>query len=181
MTKQEIEIAYNKAAATPSDINQHLPKLKEYADKCDHVTEMGVRGVVSTWAFLNSNAKKVIAIDIFDVWTPEVKKLKFICGDTTKIEIEQTDFLFIDTLHTYLQLKTELELHAKNVRKYIGFHDTQIFGNNGEDGKEGLMKAINEFLVRNIEWEMDYTTNINNGLTIIKRKTFDETDINFSC
>ena len=32
---------------------------------------------------------------------------------------EKTDLLFIDTLHTYTQLTKELELHSKNVNKYM--------------------------------------------------------------
>ncbi len=42
---------YNNLCNEKSDINEHLPTLKRYAEKCDHITEMGVRSVVSTWAF----------------------------------------------------------------------------------------------------------------------------------
>lgn len=166
----ELENKYQELCNTPSDIFKHLPKLREYADKCDHITEMGVRGCVSLYAFLSSSASKVVAIDIFDVWTPEVEKLTFICADDLKIEIENTDFLFIDTAHNYIQLEQELALHAKNVNKYIGFHDTDIFGINGDDGGKGLMYAIEEFLIENPNWGIVYKTDINNGLTIIERK-----------
>lgn len=166
----EIEKRYQELCVTKSDINEHLPKLREYADKCDHITEMGVRGCVSLYAFLSSKASKVVAIDIFDVWTPDIDKLTFICADDLKIEIEKTDFLFIDTAHNYKQLIQELNLHAKNVNKYIGFHDTFIFGVNGDDGGKGLLNAIDEFLKDNTEWFRDYHTDINNGLTIIQRK-----------
>jgi len=36
----------------PSDINEHLPALREYASKCGTVAELGVRTKVSTYAFL---------------------------------------------------------------------------------------------------------------------------------
>lgn len=111
-----IEELYNKNCITPSDINEHLPKLKEYYDKCDHVTEMGVRGCVSLSAALHSKAKKVVAIDILQVWVPESDKLQFIHGSTLEVAIEPTDFLFIDTYHTYSQLAQELELHHNNVK-----------------------------------------------------------------
>ncbi len=169
MTTQEIENQYQVNANTTSDINYHLPKLREYADKCDHVTEIGVRGCVSLFAFLASNAKKVVAIDILNVATPDVEKLQFICESSLDIEIENTDFLFIDSLHTYDQLKQELNLHAKNVNKYIGFHDTTMFGLNGEDGGKGLVQAITEFRFENPEWQFEYSTILNNGLTILKR------------
>ena len=122
-----MEEKYKELCNTPSDINQHLPKLREYADQCEHITEMGVRGCVSLYAFLVSKAKKVIAIDILDVWTPEVDKLTFICANDLEIEIEQTDFLFIDTYHNYDQLKAELKLHGNKAKKYLGFHDTTSF------------------------------------------------------
>jgi hypothetical protein len=166
----EIEKRYQELCNTPSDIFKHLPKLREYADKCNHITEMGVRGCVSLYAFLSSKASRVVAIDIFNVWTPEVEKLKFICADDLTIEIENTDFLFIDTAHNAKQLRQELALHANNVNKYIGFHDTDYFGINGDDGGEGLMFAINEFLEENKEWSIVYQTEINNGLLIIEKK-----------
>lgn len=153
----------------PSDIYLHLPKLREYAEQCDHITEMGVRGVVSTWAFLSSKASKVVAIDILNVAIPDVEKLQFICANDLEVEIEKTDLLFIDTAHNYKQLIHELNLHAKNVNKYIAFHDTFIFGINGDDGGKGLLFAINEFLSNNTEWVKDYHTDKNNGLTVIKR------------
>ena len=169
LSEEEIELNYQYAKNTPSDINQHLPKLREYAEQCDHITEMGVRGVVSTWAFIASKASKVVAIDILNVAVPDVEKLQFICADDLTIEIEETDFLFIDTAHNYNQCIQELNLHGNKARKFIGFHDVGIFGKNGDDGGRGLMFAINEFLFYNKHWKMDYITDVNNGLAILKR------------
>lgn len=165
----EIENRYKELCDTPSDINQHLPKLREYADLCDHVTEFGVRGCVSLYAFLSSKASKVVAVDIFDVWTPKVDKLTFICADDLTIEIEETDMLFIDTKHNYIQLSKELSLHAGKVNKFIAFHDTNIFGHHGDDGGKGLLYAIDEFLIANPAWEIDYRSEENNGLIILKK------------
>ena len=36
----------------PSDIYQHLPILAQFTQNCDSVAELGVRGLVSSWAFL---------------------------------------------------------------------------------------------------------------------------------
>ena len=62
MTLQKI---YDTFCAKKSDINEHLPVLKKYADHCDHITEMGVRSVVSTFAFILAKPKKLISIDLF--------------------------------------------------------------------------------------------------------------------
>ena len=43
----------------------------------------------------------------------------FHVADTRKIEIEETDLLFIDTEHNYEQIQKELELHGNKARKFI--------------------------------------------------------------
>ena len=40
-------------------------------------------------------------------------------ADVLKIEIEETDLLFIDTYHAYQQIKGEFELHGNKAKKYI--------------------------------------------------------------
>lgn len=169
MTKEQIEQHYQLLCQTPSDINEHLPKLREYAEQCDHITELGVRGCVSLFAFLASKASKVVAVDILNVATPDVEKLEFICADDLEIDIEPTDFLFIDTLHNYNHCIQELRKHSKNVKKFIGFHDTYIFGKHGDDGGKGLLFALREFFEGNIYWKQVYHTDNNNGLTIYER------------
>ena len=52
----------------PNDINEHLPTLYSYATECESILETGVRGCVSSWAFINgllnnnSSNKKITAI-----------------------------------------------------------------------------------------------------------------------
>lgn len=190
MNKEQIKANYELAKNTQSDIFEHLPTLYDLAKECNHITEIGVRNVVSTWAFMLRDPQTLIGIDIHDNGNIiEAKniypKWKFIKGDSTKIEIEETDLLFIDTLHIYSQLKKELELHAKNVRKYIALHDTFTYGNVDEptswqtpeimenykiENKTGLKPAIEEFLELNKDWYLYKEYINNNGLTILKRK-----------
>jgi len=190
-----IESFYNSLSAHPSDINEHLPTLKKYAEKCDHVTEMGVRYVVSTIALVCGKPKTLISIDLFHPshygdmgrlnLVQEYSKnnnidFKFVLGNTLEIDIEPTDLLFIDTLHKYGQLKKELERHAKNVKKYIVFHDTTTFEYKDEgeyyetDGlsneKVGLWPAIQEFIEANPEWSILERFTNNNGLTILHKQ-----------
>ena len=184
---------YKLHCNTPSDIHEHLPVIKKYAEKCDHITEMGVRWVVSTWAFLMGQPKKMIAIDYEhpkDIEVPngepgeagiklsiaeqDAKRIgidfEFQQADTREIEIEPTDLLFIDTEHNYDQLKAELEIHPKNAKKYMMFHDTVSFGRKGMDGKDkGLMDAIEEFLKDNSEWKIEKHYENNNGLLVLER------------
>lgn len=160
---------FRELCEIPSDINEHLMVLKEYADRCEHVTEFGVRGGVSLHAFLASNARKVVAYDIANVETPDCEKLTFICADVLTVDIEPTDMLFIDTRHTYAQLQAELSLHSPKVRRFVAMHDTTTFGNTGEDGGRGLAQAIGEWLISDQNWTCAYATDRNNGLTILAR------------
>jgi hypothetical protein len=79
--------------------------------------------------------------------------------------------LFIDTLHTYNQLKQELTLHGNKAQKYIAFHDTYTFGLRGEDNvdKKGLMTAIIEFMTENPHWKFKIHKTNNNGFTVLER------------
>ena len=182
-----IDNVYGHLCVTPSDINEHLPTLKRYAEEVEHVTEMGVRWIVSTWAFLSGKPKKLISIDIkhpnkFGANLSVVEKaakesnidFSFIEGSTLEMQIEKTDLLFIDTLHTYTQLTKELELHSKNVNRYIALHDTTTFSLKDEQpqqsSKVGLKLAISEFLEKNKDWKMIEEYINNNGLTILERK-----------
>lgn len=202
----DIEQYYSVLCNTPSDINEHLPTLKRYASECDHVTEMGVRSVVSTYSFAVAKPKKLICIDLHhpkewdNIWKSYGRSdmpsganrivdienycrdnniyFSFVIGDTTRIEIEETDLLFIDTLHSYTQLKTELSLHSHKVKKYIILHDTESYkytdedsgkiGTNSKD-KIGLLPALEEFLESNSNWKIHEIFVNCNGLTVLKR------------
>jgi hypothetical protein len=186
-----LEQIYQNLTITPSDINEHLPTLKKYSEECEHITEMGVRWIVSTYAFLMGNPKKLISIDIQhpNTWGTNFNHVKafaleknidfgFILGNTLEIDIEETDLLFIDTWHAYKQLKGELEKHHSKVKKYIILHDTSNFEFTDEDSYEiwgwkgdnkGLWPAIEEFIQTNPEWNIHERYTNNNGLTILKR------------
>jgi len=194
----QLEQIYNEKCKSGSDINEHLPTLKKYSEECDHITEMGVRGAVSTYAFMMGKPKKLIGIDIESVerWGGDLNILKkvakenniefeFILSDSVKIEIEETDLLFIDTEHNYLQLKTELIKHGNKAKKYLIFHDTVTFGyrdsnayghyvnleviDKDDNTKQGLIPAIEEFIKNNPHWTIYEHYKNNNGLMILKR------------
>ena len=172
---------YQELCITPSDINVHLPVLKEYTAQCSHVTEFGVRDCVSTYAFIEGRPTVLKCYDYIHhenmidargyALTVDVD-IEFIIGSTLEVEIAPTDFLFIDTKHNYLQLNAELLRHADKAKKFIGFHDVVTFGLKNEfeeAGKQGLTPAIFEFLQRDKNWQVDYYSYECNGLLILKR------------
>ena len=164
---------FNFSKYEESDINQHIEIMHKYANECEHITEFGVRTGVSTWAWLASRAKTVRCFDIQNVSNnlkfhyesaKETKKdFTFTCVDTAadKLDIEETDLLFIDTNHTYEQCSKELKIHGHKVRKYLVFHDTTLCPD--------LNKAIDEFLKDNLNWKVKEIFTHNNGLTVLEK------------
>ena len=80
------------------DICEHFPLMLKYGKQCEHITEMGVREVVSTWGWIASNPKKLVCYDIqscsVDNATDTCAALgidfSFYVADTREIEIEET-------------------------------------------------------------------------------------------
>lgn len=193
-------MSYEKACSEPSDINEHVPTLRMYARECEHVTELGARSCVSTWGFLKGLAendrptKKLKSVDLN--WAPEMDRIRehasahgidytFLCENDLECTPEPTDMTFIDTWHVYGQLKRELALYAPVTKKYIAMHDTQVDGVHGEsircgltetyglpveETRQGLQRAIDEFLSWNDEWVVDRVWTNNNGLTVLRRQ-----------
>lgn len=196
MTPEEITKAREDAYATlqklPSDINEHMPTLRRLASECKHVTEFGMRGGLSTFALLAAQPKTLISWDINPgaIVSQQSNLLLALAGETSFqprvgntlsiSPIEPTDMLFIDTLHTWKQLKEELWRHVFpdhftgkclcRVKRYIVFHDTSTFGYVGEDGEQpGLLAAI-EWFQRNAMpiWGVVEKYENNNGLLVLR-------------
>ena len=139
--------SYNEECNKSSDINEHLPTLRKYAKECESVLELGVRGVVSTWAFtmgLMENGRNSRNIFLNDLNVCDISKYLWVIKDLNinveyewiddlKLEInKEYDLTFIDTWHIYGQLKRELEKFSKCTRKYIIMHDTTVDAIHGE-------------------------------------------------
>lgn len=126
-----------------SDIMEHLTTLYKYSKECDSVFETGVRGCISSWAFLKgllenkeSTNKKVLFMN--DINVCDVNELllisknfdiqvKYEWKNNLSLEFDQNyDITFIDTWHIYGQLKRELDKFSKITNKYIIMHDTTV-------------------------------------------------------
>jgi hypothetical protein len=181
VTEVDLEGKYQQALNNFSDIQEYLPHLRRYASECKHITEFGTRTAVSTTALLAAQPDVLITYDIGLQlqYLQDLERVKgrtnfqYRQGDTLVIDIDETDMLFIDTLHTYAQLKIELQRHKGNVRKYLAFHDTTGFRFVDEvptpTEKKGLWTAIEEEM-DSATWEMCFELPGGFGMTIFKRK-----------
>jgi hypothetical protein len=193
-----------------SDINEHLPTLRRFAAECSSIVELGVRNVVSTWGLLLGLAESPHGEKIYtgvDIAWPEqtvhqlAEKLsrengisfRFWHENDMNIDIDETDLLMIDTLHTYVHLTYELEKFSPKIRKYIIMHDTSDIteyrdcpsyqGDHSEyplnirRTKKGLWPAVIDFLEQHPEWSICQRYTNNYGLTILKRNGSSQTSL----
>jgi len=147
-------ISINRYKNGSSDIMEHIMTLYKYAKECDSVFETGVRGCISSWAFLyglldnNNESKKRFFLN--DIETCDINDLLEISKNFDNIDVkyewknnldiefsENYDITFIDTWHIYGQLKRELEKFSKITNKYIIMHDTTIDEIYGESIRGG--------------------------------------------
>lgn len=164
--------------APGGDINYDLWLLYEFASRCRHVTEFGVRYGTSTSAFLAAQPTVLHSYDIEDC-ANEVA-LRLVRGNTEWVfhkestldcTIAPTEMLFIDTYHTYTQLTAELHRHHEKVARYIALHDTLSFGGVGEDGSQpGLIAAYSDFCEAHPTWRPYHVSLAQNGVTILSRR-----------
>jgi hypothetical protein len=161
--------------------HSHMPTMRLLCHN-KFVVELGARFGTSTVAILASRPKALLTVDIERKHTidtieqlaaQEGINFTFITANDLEIPLPSCDILFIDTLHTYTQLRQELELHGNLAREYIIFHDTESFGTRDELNTgvpiKGLLPAIEEFVIANPHWELaTYYLNCN-GLLILRR------------
>lgn len=139
ISQPTLQQRYFEKSNTRSDINEHIPTLFRYGSECYHITECGVRSVVSSYAFAlalkQKPFNKLVQVDLD--WHPNLDVFKQECSrenvnvvfhkqSDLECPIEKTDLLFIDTWHIYGHLKRELERWNSSVLKYIILHDTTV-------------------------------------------------------
>lgn len=176
-----VEQNYNIRCNNNSDICQHMPTLRMYAEQCSTIVELGVRSIVSTWAFLAAKPVSLICVDIRhpseyrdhdpngcdlnrveELAFEQGTAFEFILADSRYVNLPLCDLMFFDTVHSNEHLTAELSAHAGSVKKFLVFHDTETF-------RDELMPAIDKFLDEHPEWELKEVFTNNNGLTILKR------------
>ena len=147
-----------------------MDTLYEYSMKCESIFETGVRGVVSSWAFLkglNDNDGSNNELLMNDIEMCEFKEIEtlsintgikysFVHKDNLKLILDRNfDLTFIDTWHVYGQLKRELAKFSKTTNKYIILHDTTVDGEFGESIRFNLdsekQSKITGYSVQEIE------------------------------
>lgn len=189
-----LEGFYEWSRSQPTAMGPHMERLRALANGLDLAVEFGVKRASSSVALL-LGAKRVISYDIKD--TPYAQHLKSIAGDrwdyrlqdSRKATIPDCDLLMVDSLHTYAQVKAELEAHAGKARRFLVFHDVLTFGvigANGETGAHswqqrpcqsvplehlGIRPAIDALMIRDPSWCIVASYTDSHGLLVLERRS----------
>lgn len=175
---------YKDAVAIPSDFNEHVEFVKGLADGCDHATEISHwHGKSTTIALGASKANRFVSWSTGNrpVWDT-LRIARPGTGFEAKLfdladlpAIEETDLLFLDTLHQAPRVMDELSKYDKLVRKYFVIHVTDTDGETSRDGGPGIMPAVREFLKQNPTWTVRNHFHHNHGLIVLSRLDEDKT------
>ena len=132
-----IDIMYYNMCQNYSNIHEHLPTLKKYADECNSIIQLGYDQGNAVWAFIASNYYKnklllvdnnpKYILDILDITNKLNLNFSYKWCNYLDLEVNETfDLTFIDTWHVYGQMKRELAKFSKITNKYIIMHDTTV-------------------------------------------------------
>ena len=167
------------------DLDQHMETLRSLALQCDHVTEGGKRRE-SAIAFAAGNPQTLISYLAEDNEDPSRESLAGMAADTdvrclpiddfVNKSIEPTDLLFVDWQHNAKSFGKQMELHAKNVRRWIVMHDTKYHARQGDDGGKGLLAGMKTFVGDGKKWFVMSHTDDQFGLTVLSCNEEDRPD-----
>jgi hypothetical protein len=138
--------------------------IKASLQGATHITELGVREAVSSWAFAAMAAEAVDqghrityrALDITKrdgvedleaaLWQCPGIYFEYTEGSDLLVPPWHTEVMLLDTWHSYKQLAMELPRWAPFVSKSLLLHDTSLFGEKDEDIGGYGGKEVNEAL-----------------------------------
>ena len=202
-TANTLNELYNSYMSEEDHSSWYLDELSNLAslDGVNTITEFGIFQGHSITAFLRGNPKKIIGYDIetdkieYDVLKKFAQEknieLQIHNGNCLNINIEETDLLFLDSIHYYEHVQKELDLHASKVKKYIVVHDVNypydkqvLVWRYVSDGSKRptselipatakyrkVRQAVEEFIKQNKQWNLYKDINEKSGMMILCRK-----------
>lgn len=184
----DLDEVYNKLRAIPRDLNEHMPTMRglvEYVGEGCRVTEISNRRE-SVVGFLAGRPA------VMRSYNTELRSdyaraaIGFVSGSGGQVieteiddsrmipKIDECDILFIDSEHTYARAIEELHKYQSQVKRFIVLHDTQIFGDKGQDNGPGMLAAMRDFMRAVPQWSVYFDTAAQYGLTVLCRDPRDK-------
>lgn len=182
-----LDDVFSWCRVVPRDWNEHLDKLRELASKCEHVTEMTKRRE-STVGLAAGRPKKLVSYqrendDLGEILhyiigrdkPSPLESFTTHAGDFLSVdEIEETDMLLIDSIHSADRLHAELKRHGHKVRRWLVIRGTESFGEMAEGSTEpnsGLYAGLDRYFLEHPEhgWHRVYHASNQYGLSVYSR------------
>ncbi len=156
------------------DSPSRLDFYTEVAKGCDRILELGVYSGLSTTAFMLSQPKSLLSIDITDQFLSIKDELvenakingidyNFVMTDDLTYEPFEHDMLFVDTTHTYEQTMAELNRFGPHARKKIVLHDMR--------SAFGVYNAVFQWLWENPQFHLVHHDARGDGVAVLERYT----------
>lgn len=191
---QSIESIYEKHCLANTAISPHLPRLRDLAANALGCVEFGVKRGASSSALL-MGCDRVTSYDVVE--TREARELEAIAGeqwsyrieDARKAVVPDAELFFLDSLHTFEQVRDELAAHGHKAGRWLVFHDTATFAVVGADGETGRQKwtyvpgkgsvpldclgirfAIDNYMIKHPEWRIAAHYPDSHGLLVLERR-----------
>jgi hypothetical protein len=177
----DLEQVFRYYADKASDFNEHFSAIREFAAKCEHVTEFGARdyGVIALLAgqpkelrSYNSQPEGAAFWKAERIAKEMGVKLLITHEEPNMVEIDETDLLFCDT--NGHDLLADLERHYAKLRRFVVVHDTEVYGAKLPDGRPGLKIQLMQFMRLHPEWTVVYSTVTQHGLMVLSRNPDDK-------
>lgn len=182
-----VEAVFDELRPIARDLNEHMDVFRALTQQAKGIVVEFTGRRESTVAFLAGRPERVIS---FSTETDtHCFKAANLVADTTRFDprpyamgniltdLPDNDLCFIDTFHRYGQLLTELNQYAPHCRRFIVLHDTEIYGERGDDGGLGLRLAISEFCGNNPQWAVIDHTKEQYGLTVLSCNLDDRPEV----
>lgn len=148
-----------------------------YAVDCQTICEFGVYTGLSTTAFMMGHPQKLTSYDIYpdnflvrDILENYARDhnidFQFKTDNSLKVQIEETDLLFLDTVHEREHVYQELKLHAPKTKKYIMIHDVAAC--------EPVLDAVIDYIKYDKNWKIKEHCNRGSGLMVLEKNRVNE-------
>lgn len=181
-----IEEYFHSVEETPRDINEHMQKLRELAASCSRILEFSIRRE-STTAFMaglldqgereSTQYRELISVNpekdhVAEYFSSKSDSVNLIYKEGVFYSIDPpsvktVDLLFINQRHNYLDVYSTLENWGILSKRYIVLHNTDIYGETGQDGGPGILKAVRDYIGLNPIWSVIEHYNHQHGLTVL--------------
>jgi glycosyltransferase involved in cell wall biosynthesis len=176
-----IDEAFAWTATHPHNMGCHMPRFRELASKCEHITAMvkqkefditllaGRPKTLRVYTLEPSPIHKQLA-DLADGIDYKNESIDWLALD----DIEETDLLVIHSFHRADRLYAELSKFGKKVRRWILLRSTGAYGEEGESFGPGLFPAMRRYMRENQEWSVIEHNKDDFGYTLLSRDPADK-------